>query len=312
RETATGEEVALPDATAGAARLSTGRDASTAATPTDMFGRKRRRYSDEDNDSASEANSSLLAITDQQREQLAVPDGGEDASNNNNAENDYSAACAQDDANATGEAGQRKRQQREPERPRRRRRAGGRVTLDNLGEALVAGRTYREWTLESSVLLKSRINVAPDPSGGSDPGHNAGLVWASGTTAAAPFADPFNGRRFTSDPYDGTPGPMIFGAVAGMLAAGHVAAASDAVRHGAAAMLNGRGMTWGRHLVRLVAMAAEADEVVEDVEEEDVEGYVNVTHGGPRRRTAAVEEPGGCLGFGGIMELPKDINLMFL
>ncbi|GLI66943.1 hypothetical protein VaNZ11_010986, partial [Volvox africanus] len=49
--------------------------------------------------------------------------------------------------------------------------------------------------------------------------------------------------------------------------------------------------TWGRHLVRLVAMAAEADEVVEDVEEEDVEGYVNVTHGGPRRRTAAVEEP---------------------
>ncbi|GLI63216.1 hypothetical protein VaNZ11_010220 [Volvox africanus] len=60
-----------------------GRDASTAATSTDMFGRKRRRYSDGGNDSASEANNSLLAVTDQQREQLAAPDGGEDASNNN-------------------------------------------------------------------------------------------------------------------------------------------------------------------------------------------------------------------------------------
>ncbi|GLI70158.1 hypothetical protein VaNZ11_014970, partial [Volvox africanus] len=239
----------MPDATASAARLSTGRDASAAATPTDMFGRKRRLYPDEDNDSASEANSSLLAMIDQQREQLTAPDGADDASNNNNVEKDYSSACAQDDANATGEAGQRKRQQREPERPRRRRRAGGRVTLDNLGEALVASRTYREWTLDSSVLLKSRINVAPDPSGGSDPGHNPGLVRASGTTATGPFVDPVNGRCFTSAPYDGTPGPMICGAVAGMLAAGHVAAASDAVRHGAAAMLNGSSMTWGRHPV---------------------------------------------------------------
>ncbi|GLI66487.1 hypothetical protein VaNZ11_010286, partial [Volvox africanus] len=54
-----------------------GRDASTAATSTDMFGRKRRRYSDGGNDSASEANNSLLAVTDQQREQLAAPDGAE-------------------------------------------------------------------------------------------------------------------------------------------------------------------------------------------------------------------------------------------